>query len=449
LQLYHEPLRPQFHFTSETNWLNDPNGLVFYKGTYHMFFQHNPNGIDWGDMTWGHATSKDLVHWTQGSNAILPDDDGTIYSGSAVVDWHNTSGFQTAGDPPLICMYTCAGEHSKTDPSKPYTQCLAVSTDCGKTFTKYRGNPVLTQLAGGNRDPKVCWFEPRKEWVLALYLLDDVYSIFSSPDLKHWTQLQKFHFPNEGECPDFFQIPVEGSSDRKWVFVSASGAYLVGSFDGSMFKPEQEAARMDLGPNYYAVQTYSDIPAGDGRRIQIAWMRGGNYPGMPFNQQMSFPCRLTLHKEPSGYRIFRNPVSEISKLQGHAEKWHEAALSPETPVTTKTTGETWHFKVDVTPGSGQTTLDFNGVSATYEGTAQTFTFGDSKIAWPLKDGHLQMEGLVDRTSLELFGNGGEISFSACYLPKESAAPFAIGSSAGGAVVHSATVYPVNSAWPVH
>ncbi len=299
---YDEVYRPQFHFSAKTNWLNDPNGLVFYKGTYHMFFQHNPTGINWGNMTWGHATSPDLIHWKQQDNAIEPDALGTIFSGSAVVDWNNTSGFQKGKDKPLVAIYACAGDTSPESKGQPYTQCIAYSPDAGKTWSKYALNPVLKQLAPGNRDPKVIWYAPKSEWIMALFFENSDYGLFSSPDLKHWKQIQRFTFPGVGECPDFFQIHVEGDTDEsKWVFVSASGDYLVGSFDGEKFVPEQKGLRMDGGPNFYAVQTYSDIPKRDGRRIQIAWMNGGSYPNMPFNQQMSFPCRLTLRKTPEGY----------------------------------------------------------------------------------------------------------------------------------------------------
>src|SRR5207249_4140580 len=230
--LYAETYRPQFHFTAQQNWHNDPNGLVYYKGEYHLFFQHNPFGINWGNMTWGHAISRDLVHWEQIANAIEPDRLGTIFSGSAVVDWKNTAGFQTGKEKPLEAIYTAAGDTSPESKVQPYTQCIAYSNDRGRTWTKYAGNPVLKHIVGGNRDPKVVWHEATHRWILALYLDGDKFAFFSSPDLKNWAHLHDINVPGCGECPDFFEIPVEGNkTERKWVWTAANGHYLVGTFD--------------------------------------------------------------------------------------------------------------------------------------------------------------------------------------------------------------------------
>ncbi len=170
--LYHEALRPQFHFTPARNWMNDPNGLVYYRGEYHLFFQHNPFGRQWGNMTWGHAVSPDLVHWRQLPNAIEPDRLGTIYSGSAVVDRDNTTGFQQGREKPLVAIYTAAGGSSPQSQGQPYTQCLAYSTDRGRTWTKYAGNPVLPHVIGENRDPKVIWYPPERNRVRIRVLAD-------------------------------------------------------------------------------------------------------------------------------------------------------------------------------------------------------------------------------------------------------------------------------------
>ena len=288
--IYHESLRPQFHFTSRTNWLNDPNGLVFYRGQYHLFFQHNPAGINWGNMTWGHAVSPDLLHWKQLDDAIAPDRLGTIFSGSAVIDWNNTSGLQTGQEKPLIAIYTSAGGTSPASNGQPFTQSIAASNDLGGTFRKYDHNPVLGHIIGGNRDPKVIWHGPTKKWVMALYLDGDQYALFSSPDLKQWTKLCDISRFGSGECPDIFELPIEGLRGKsRWIFWGGNNTYLIGDFDGTKFVKESGPHRFEFGANYYAAQTYSDIPAADGRRIQIGWMSGGKYPHMPFNQQMSFP----------------------------------------------------------------------------------------------------------------------------------------------------------------
>ena len=202
---YAEPSRPQFHFTAKKGWLNDPNGLVYFNGLYHLFFQHNPFGTEWGNMTWGHAVSKDLVRWTQLDDAIEPDKLGTIFSGSAVVDENNTSGFGTNGKAPLVCIYTAAGGTNTASTGKRFTQCLAYSTD-GVTFKKYEGNPVLPHQIVNNRDPKVIWYAPDKRWVMALYLDGHKYGFFGSPDLKNWTDHERYRSSKRGRMPRFLRV---------------------------------------------------------------------------------------------------------------------------------------------------------------------------------------------------------------------------------------------------
>lgn len=443
MQTYFEPLRPQFHFTARAGWLNDPNGLVFYKGTYHLFFQHNPKSVEPANMNWGHATSVDLVHWTERPIAIEHDADGSIWSGSAVIDWKNTSGFQKGPDRPLVCVYACAGDTSPESKGKPFTVCLSYSADGGKTFAKYAGNPVVKEIVHGNRDPKVVWYEPKHEWVMAWYLDGNTYALLTSPDLKTWTLIQRLEFPGEGECPDFFEMPVEGSPEHKWVFVSASGAYLVGSFDGARFTPEQPAERMDAGPNYYAVQTFSDIPASDGRRIQIAWMRGGRYPGMPFNQQMSFPCRLALHGG-SVYRLFREPVAEIKRLYEAGFDFRNVRFGGS--GWSLPAGDLWDVTFEIDPRSAhEIDLSFRGAAVTYEVGTQTLSLGGHSMNWPLENGRLKVRALIDRTSVELFDNPTGESFSACFVPVPGSTALSI-SAKGGEVSLIGAGHGLKSAW---
>lgn len=279
--LYREPLRPQIRFSPRRGWTNDPNGLVFFGGEYHLFFQHNPYGWYWGNMHWGHAVSKDLVHWEERREALYPDALGPMFSGSAIVDWKNTSGLGTKDSPPLVLIYTAAGN--------PTVQCLASSTDKGRTWTKYAKNPVLVQITPGNRDPKVIWHEPTKRWVMALYVAQpkpgggEIHTIEfqTSPNLKDWTYASKI----EGffECPDIFELPLDGDgSKKKWVLTAASSEYLVGTFDGKTFTPETPKLPGHRGRGFYAAQTYSDISDSDGRRIQIGWLQAPS-PGMSFN----------------------------------------------------------------------------------------------------------------------------------------------------------------------
>ncbi|MBK7642960.1 MAG: glycoside hydrolase family 32 protein [Planctomycetes bacterium] len=407
--LYAETYRPQFHFTSRANWLNDPNGLVFYAGEYHLFFQHNPSGIQWGNMTWGHAVSPDLVHWKQLENALLPDALGTIYSGSAAVDGKNTAGFETGSEKTIVALYTAAGQ--------PFTQCLAYSNDRGRTFTKYAKNPVIPHIAGENRDPKVVWYAPSSRWILALYLEGERYALFSSPDMKSWTKLQELAVPGCGECPDFFEMPVAGEpGTRKWVFTAANGNYLLGSFDGRTFAPEGAPLREDWGRNYYAVQSYSDLPASDGRRIQIAWMNGGRYPRMPFNQQMSFPCELELVRTSAGLRLTRMPVREIESLRTRTRTWASSELAGE--VALEAEGGLYDLEAEFEPGSAsEVGLSFRGERIAYSVREQRLACLGASAELPLVQGKLKLRVLIDRTSIEVFGNGGRVSLTSCFLPR--------------------------------
>ena len=307
--MYNEKYRPQFHFTARENWINDPNGLVFYNGTYHLFFQHNPFGLEWGNMTWGHAVSPDLVHWRQLKNELEPDPLGTMFSGCAIIDWENTSGLGSGSLPPIVLIYTAAGGYSTESKDQPFTQCLAYSVDGGETWKKYSQNPILTCQREGNRDPKVIWHAPTHRWIMTLYLNKNDFAFFTSPDLIHWTYLHEITASDSIECPDFFKLKVEGTSaEYRWVWVAGNGRYYIGQFDGQRYTLETDLLIGDWGANFYACQSYSDIPAEDGRRIQIAWMNGGKYPGMPFNQQMSFPCELRLIQTSRGLRLSRYPV---------------------------------------------------------------------------------------------------------------------------------------------
>lgn len=437
--LYREKYRPQFHFTPMRGWTNDPNGLVYYKGEYHLFFQHNPFGTKWGNMTWGHAVGPDLVHWTELGDALHPDRLGTIFSGSAVVDHPNTAGFQTGEEKPIVCIFTSAGGTSAWSKEQPFTQSLAYSNDRGRSWTVYPGNPVLKHLVGGNRDPKVLWHEPTKRWIMALFLDKNDFGLFASPNLKDWTQLQTLTLPGCGECPDFFPMPVDGDkSNVKWVFTAASGKYLVGEFDGKKFTP---ASGTPLDANwggwYYAVQSYSDIPEADGRRIQIAWMNGGQYPDMPFNQQMNFPCEMTLRSFPEGLRICRNPVREIESLR---TKTH-------TTDATAVNAELLDVEAEVEPGpDAEFGFEIHGERLSYSAKKRTLSFlGKSAPLAPV-EGRLRLRILVDRTTVEVYANDGRVCMSFCWLPKPGPRKLAWFAAGGATKLVSLRVHELKSAW---
>jgi len=447
--LYQEKYRPQFHFSPRTNWTNDPNGLVFYRGEYHLFFQHNPYGLPWGNMTWGHAVSPDLVHWTQLANALDPDRLGTIFSGSAVVDHDNTAGFQTGPEKTLVCIYTSAGSTSQLSKGVKFSQSIAYSNDRGRTWTKYAQNPVLPHIVGSNRDPKVIWFAPTRRWIMALYLDKNDFGLFSSPDLKHWTHLHDVTIPGSSECPDFFPLPIDGNQQQvRWILTSAKSDYLIGTFDGQRFQPEAGPFPLRWGGNYYAVQSYSDIPASDGRRIHIAWMNGGRYPDMPFNQQMNFPSTLTLHRTAEGLRIWRNPVREIELLRTKTYTWPAQALTPDKDLLGGVSGELFDLEAEIEPAAAKTIeLTVFGEKLCYDVAAKQLKATKAKLPLEPIDGRVKLRLLVDRVTIEAFLNDGRAALSTCFLPVEGTRPLSLLIQGGPARLVSLRLHELKSAWP--
>lgn len=448
---YDQALRPQFHFTARTNWINDPNGLFYYKGTYHMFFQHNPDGIEWGNMTWGHAVSSDLVHWQQLDNTLMPDALGTMFSGSAVVDWHNTAGLQKGKTPTIVLFYTAAGGTSPESAGKPFTQCMAYSTDGGATFSKYAGNPLIAEIAGGNRDPKVVWDEAGKRWLLALYLDGDKFELLHSTDLLHWHKLQSITLPGCDECPDIFPMTTHPSGRQYWVMTAANGHYVVGEMVDGKFVFQGAPAVGDYGPNFYAVQSWSDIPRSDGRRIQISWMRGGQYPGMLFNGQMSFPCVLKLHHDAAGLWLSRWPVREISRLYAEKQEWHDVKLASNSPLTLKPATGQWDISLKVKCPVGTTvTVTVNGHDIIYSSSSKTLACMNSTAPLTLRHGILTLRVLADVTSLEVYGDMGRVSLTGCVLPVADAPGISVRCTGGDAEILSMTAHALHSAWnPAH
>lgn len=312
--MYKETNRPQVHYTQRRGWNNDPNGLLYYDGEYHLFYQHNPYEREWENMHWGHAVSTDLIHWEELPDALFPDEHGTMFSGSAVIDYENTSGFGKKGTPAMVAIYTA-------DNPEKQIQCIAYSLDKGRTWTKYDGNPVIDSKAKWNskdtRDPKVFCHKPSNKWVMVLNERDG-HSIYNSDNLKDWTY--ESHVTGFWECPELFELPVDGNKNNtKWVMYGASGTYMLGSFDGKKFTPEAGKYYYSTG-SIYAAQTFTDIPESDGRRIQLGWGRI-SHPGMPFNGMMLLPTELSLRTTKDGIRLFSTPVKEFDRLQTKAGQW--------------------------------------------------------------------------------------------------------------------------------
>lgn len=423
-------LRPHFHFTSPKGWLNDPNGLVWLEGEWHLFYQHNPFGNEWGNMTWAHAVSSDLLHWRTLPHAIEINEHGHIYSGSALIDKDNRAGF---GANAMVALYTAAGSHLPEGRKKPLTQCLAYSLDRGRTFSEFQGNPVLPKIPediGGNRDPRIFYYEPGGHFVMILYVglvdgdrknekgesaVQHFNYIYTSGDLKEWTfasKLQAFY-----ECPELIELPIENSvSEKKWVLLGAPGDYLAGDFDGKNFVPGTDGGKLDFGPHFYAAQCWFGGGPGDARRILIPWMRGGSYPGMDFNQQMGFPTALALRRTKEGLRIVRRPVREIESVWREAGSFGPQRLE-DGNLLENIRGEAFDLELEAAwDPSAELIFSVRGATFSFYGDEMSHAGHSMKIV--TEEDRLKLRFLVDTTSVEVFAQDGLFCFSTCFIPEK-------------------------------
>lgn len=442
---YNEKYRPQFHFTSGRFWNNDPNGMVYYDGEYHLFFQHNPKELTWGNMTWGHAVSTDMLHWKQMQHAIRPYDDGTIFSGSAVVDHRNSSGFGKEGpnaEKPIVAFYS----HAR----KPFTQHIAYSLDRGRTWTRYKGNPVVPNqgMLISERDPKVFWHEPTKKWIMVLFVGRHTARIFNSDNLKDWSKLSDITPRGFHECPDLIELPVDGHpSNTKWVLYGATFLYALGTFDGKEYKQEVEPRPGDRGRNFYAAQTFNNTP--DGRIIQMAWVNQCDFAkvGMPFNQQMSFPCRLTLRTAQDGdVRLCRWPVREIESLYKKTHQIGKTALKEGANPLKDIDAELIDLCAEIEMGSAERVVfNLRGSKVVYDKNMVLSAPAGRGELKP-QDGKISLRMLVDRSTVEVFGNEGLLSITSFSLHEPENLDLSLTAEGGEATVHKIVVRELKSVW---
>lgn len=324
--------RPLWHFTAD-GWLNDPNGCFLgTDGLFHLFFQTNPVDFSWGNMHWGHAVSDDLLHWTNRPLALFPDEMGTMFSGSAIIDSENVSGLGDGTQPPILLFYTAAGGSSELSAGQPSTQCLAYSTDGGQVFRKYEHNPVIPWVEGGNRDPKVF---PAGDgtFVCALYLSEHDFALFRSADLLHWEMTQRITLPGDAECPDIYPLPWDGGV--KWVLSGATGWYLTGDLRDGVFQPDEFPPRR-IGcsaDDSYASQTFFST---DGVRRRIAWSRWSHAgsPKVPYHGCMTLPATLSLRACNGVPVICANPIRPYADWTVSSPVWRTDGdrVSAELPI---------------------------------------------------------------------------------------------------------------------
>ncbi|MFC4590006.1 GH32 C-terminal domain-containing protein [Sphaerisporangium corydalis] len=409
---YDEPYRGQFHFSSRGGWMNDVNAPLYYRGTYHLFYQHNPHGLNWDTMHWGHATSPDLVHWTQLPIALEPGvHPGDLWSGAGVVDTANTSGLKTGTDDPIVVFTGTNGVS------------VAYSTDGARTFTSFDGGRKVATPGGESRDPKVFWHAATRRWVMAVWSNEggNGVSIYTSPDLLRWTYASRFTAPWLFECPDMFPLPLDGGGTVKWVLSDAGLEYVVGAFDGTTFTTTWAGPqRMDYGANnpggtMYAALTFGNMPGG--RIVQMAWQPGNR--GATWTGNASFAAELGLRTYPEGMRVVRNPVAEIATIRADHRTWAGRTITaaPASNPLAGIAGDTYEVTA-VFDTATATASEFGlrlhtRADGTYERQVAYDRAAQTLYGAPLapSGGRVKVRALVDRGQLEIFGNDGRLSYS--------------------------------------
>lgn len=489
-EYYSEKYRPQFHFSPEANWMNDPNGMVYYEGEYHLFYQYYPDSTVWGPMHWGHAVSADMVHWKHLPVALAPDEHGYIFSGSAVVDWNNTSGLGKDEQPPLVAIFTYHDMDGQKAGKIDYeTQGIAYSNNKGRTWTKY-GEPVLKNPGIKDfRDPKVSWHENIQKWIMTLAVKDHI-EFYSSSNLIDWKKESEFgkELGAHGgvwECPDLFQLEVEG--EKKWIlFVSinpggpnggSATQYFVGEFDGSIFTTEQTEKWIDYGRDNYAGVTWSDIPKEDGRRLFIGWMSNWDYaqvvPTEKWRSAMTIPRELVLEKVDGEYVVASVPVIEMEKIRNEKVEITSGVVSGKMQLDVKNInpmclemnvgfqltndsqfGSPEEFGIVLSNKKGEKFRIGYSPSETQfftdRSNAGINSFSDkfaSKSVVPYNaSNEMELSVFVDEASVEVFVDEGKLVLTDIVFPTEPYNKVELFSTNGSIMFHKAEAWSLKSVW---
>lgn len=469
-----ESFRPVYHHTPAYGWMNDPNGMFYKDGLYHLYFQYNPYGSVWGNMHWGHSTSTDLMHWKFEGCAIVPDAWGAIFSGSCVVDHENTAGF---GKEAVVAFYTSA---KSTPWGDIQMQSMAYSLDNGKTFTKYEGNPILTSSEKDFRDPKVFWYAPGKHWVMILAVGQHM-EIYSSVNLKEWKKESEFGAMQGAhggvwECPDLVEIPVEGTREKKWVLIcnlnpggpfgGSAAQYFVGSFDGKKFVNESptQTKWMDWGKDNYATVTWSNAP--DGRCIALGWMSNWQYannvPTRQYRSANTLARDLTLYRERQELYLKSTPSVEVKKARGKKVSIPSFKVSEKHEIVNLFEEKQGAYEVEIViQNAGASKIAFcllndkgEKVSMYYDLNRKQFVMDRSEsgtvdfskdfpavtVAPVNVDKELTLRLFVDRSSIEAFGEDGKFVMTNLVFPSRPYVKMCFEADKNGSAVKSLNVY---------
>lgn len=473
-----ELYRPNFHFTPQKGWMNDPNGMFYYNGYYHLFFQYYPDSNVWGPMHWGHAISTDMITWTEKPIALYPDDKGYIFSGSAVVDIKNTSGFGSLENPPIVAMFTYHdAKKEKAGETKYQSQGIAYSLDEGMTWTKYKANPVVENPSLKDfRDPKMTWDAIHQQWLMVLAAGDKT-MFYTSKNLKEWSLLSDFgkEIGAHGgvwECPDFFPIQVEGTDEYKWVLLlsinpggpngGSATQYFVGDFDGKHFKLEESFLKdikgdkgvwIDYGRDNYAGVTFSNISEVDGRKLFIGWMSNWNYaqkvPTEKWRSSMTIARELVLVKDKEHYKLTSKPVKELQNYVAKTIKKEALKIDKETVIIDKSLVDLSRVDIQFSlkklkedsytfslSNKLNNTIKFGinkkgkyfFIDRTHSGNlafSDLFANKISKAPITEEFTSIDVRVIVDKTSIEIFYNNGKTVMTEIFFPEEPMETFSV------------------------
>jgi fructan beta-fructosidase len=487
---YDQPYRPQYHFSPQKNWTNDPNGPVYFEGEYHLFFQYNPFGDVWGHMSWGHAVSPDMVHWKELPVALTEENGVMIFTGSTVVDRQNSSGFCEGGKPCLVAIYTGHTPAPAPTAKALQTQNLAFSNDKGRTWTKYSGNPVLNLNMPDFRDPDVFWSEAGKRWIMAVSLPDDhKIQFYGSANLKAWEHLSDFGpagaVSGQWECPNLVELPVDGDARKKrWVLKvglnpggvqGGSGEqYFVGQFDGTKFVNENSgslALWSDWGKDCYCALTFNELPRTE-KPVMVGWMSNWQYaaklPTSPWRGQMTIPRETTLRTFPEGIRLVQTPAKAVVALGEKHQTWSKGSAEEVNKAIAKDPIRSHSFRLTanfetasskevgiklLVKGGTYTVIGFDSgrnelyVDRSHSGRTNFSKDFPARVAAPLHAGlpKLGLEVLVDRSSIEVFADAGHVVLTNLVFPDDDAYGLEAFSSHGSGTVELES-WTLRSVW---
>ncbi|MCE1198976.1 MAG: glycoside hydrolase family 32 protein [Marinilabiliales bacterium] len=455
-KVYSEKYRPQVHFSPEKDWMFEPDGLIYNNGEYHLFYQKIAIKEKNAHLSTGHAVSGDLLHWTQLPDAFVPDEkihdiaSCRAQSGCALVDSMNVSGLQKNGEKAMLIFFS----------DNQGNQNLAVSTDKGRNWVKFEGNPILKNNGGSAHDPKVFYHPASGKWVMTLFRSPDNgasikegVSFYSSKDLIHWKY--ESHLEGAGECPDLIEMAVEGEpTQKRWVLTSGEGDYQVGQFDGALFQPDGKPGKFEFGKNFFGAQTVRDHISG--KWIQLAWMRGGEYPEMPFNGQLTIPAELSLRKISGSWALCRKPMERLSGLYDkHLLKKEKTVIPGVNDNLLKgLSGDVVHIKASIKIKSADS-FGFilrngkktGGTDLRYDVNRKTLDLNGTKIAVePEENGKLEFQILLDKSSIEVFVNHGRMGIAYSFAPVEKEEALELYTQGGEIYVETLEAHTMKSVW---